>query len=382
MHVVGIFRHWFRDRRSVVQPLPIPGFDRRRAEQMMNRIKTAAVTGGLLALVLGLAYPMQSGSCGALTVHGAMAAALGTVAWRASRAPVNLEQARRYLGAFVTVVLGGALMLVMGWPDSPVAWLYGAVLLPLTMVAATGVMAFDSLESFAVQGAAYTWMGTAFLMTREMSLWGVRVDELPAGAVSALVFTIILLGSIALWGQRAAARTLRDHYDDTYRDPLTRVPNRGFLEKWMEWMMSEKRAFSVALFDLDNFKDINDTWGHPVGDDVLRAVAKAMARNVRLEDVVGRYGGEEFLLIGSGADTVDIRRTAERLRRAVEVEASESVGIAVTVSVGATVCRAQEPYLDAIHRADSALYRAKGRGKNIVCLSKDLDAPGAVQFDT
>lgn len=382
MRMVRIVRHWFGDRRSVAQPLPIPGFDRRRAEQMMSRIKTAAVAGGLLALALGLAYPGQPGSRGALTVHGAVAAGLGMVAWRATHAPVNLERARRYLIAFVTVVLGGALMLVLGWPESPVAWLYGAVVFPLTMVAATGVMAFTSLEGFAVQGAAYAWMGIAFLMTREMSLWGVRIDELPAGAVSALVFTLVLLGSIALWGQRSAARTLRDHYDDTYRDPLTRLPNRGFLEKWMEWMGHEERAFSVALFDLDNFKDINDTWGHPVGDDVLKAVAKAMARNIRQEDVIGRYGGEEFLFIGVGADTIDMRRTAERLRRAVEVEASKSLGIGVTVSVGATVCGAREPYLKAIHRADSALYRAKGQGKNIVCLSQEPDPGGFARFST
>ncbi len=379
MRMLRTFRHWISDRREPAKVLPIPGFDRRRAEQMLSRIKTAAVAGSLLTLALGFAYPTGVGARGALSVHAAVATGLTAIAWRASRASVSIERARRYLAAFGAVVLGGALLLVLGWPDSPVAWLYGAVVFPLTMVAATGVMAFNRLEGLIAQGAAYAWMGVAFVMTREMSLWGIRVDELPAGAVPALAFTLALLGGIALWGQGAAARALRDHYDDTYRDPLTRLPNRGFLETWMERVGRERGAFSLALIDVDNFKDINDTWGHPVGDDVLKAIARAMEGNIRRDDVVGRYGGEEFLFIGVGADTIDVRRMAERLRSAVEVEASQSLGIAVTVSVGATLCMAHETFLDAINRADSALYRAKGQGKNKVCMSRGAGAPGSAR---
>ena len=125
-------------------------------------------------------------------------------------------------------------------------------------------------------------------------------------------------------------------------------------------------ALGVLLLDIDRFKNINDTYGHLVGDVVLREVAQRVAGAVRSYDSVGRYGGEEFLIVLPGCGESDVRESAERVRLAVcgTPVATTGTQIQVTISVGATVVGDATSAHDAVCSADTAMYSAKRAGRN------------------
>jgi diguanylate cyclase (GGDEF)-like protein len=123
---------------------------------------------------------------------------------------------------------------------------------------------------------------------------------------------------------------------------------------------------AIALIDLDWFKRINDAYGHPTGDEVLRTFAITMFANVRAIDRFGRYGGEEFLLVLPDTTQQSAVGMLDRLRAIIaELEWSAfSAGMSVTMSAGVTVLRANENSDNVLARADSALYAAKAQGRN------------------
>ena len=129
-------------------------------------------------------------------------------------------------------------------------------------------------------------------------------------------------------------------------------------------------AVCLLMIDIDRFKDINDAYGHQTGDQVLCLVARVLRTAARVEDVVCRWGGEEFLVIMTAASGANIAAAAERFRAAV-ADASEEVGprvhISVTISVGGTISTAREP-AGALGEADAALYAAKLNGRNRVVI--------------
>ena len=168
----------------------------------------------------------------------------------------------------------------------------------------------------------------------------------------------------------------RQLYESSTRDPLTRAFNRKYL---MERLAGEiaharrhKTSLAVLLFDIDQFKQTNDTHGHLVGDAVLRGIADQVHPLIRLEDVFARFGGEEFVILIRATGAQDAPRLAERLRAAIEKMTirAEAVFVSVTVSVG--VASLSELGTDAagrdlVAKADERLYRAKDAGRNRVC---------------
>jgi len=156
-------------------------------------------------------------------------------------------------------------------------------------------------------------------------------------------------------------------------DPLTDVLNRGaFLSEFEREVSRSERAglpFSLAMFDLDHFKRINDEWGHPAGDLALRAVVDTLRETSRRHDVIGRYGGEEFALLMPGTGREIAMRVAERMRDEVERKGFETPRgrVALTVSGGVAVYPADGRTWNALlSAADAALYEAKSRGRNRV----------------
>jgi two-component system, cell cycle response regulator len=160
-------------------------------------------------------------------------------------------------------------------------------------------------------------------------------------------------------------------------DPLTGLWNRGaildFLRRELDRTQRSSKPLGLLMLDLDHFKRINDTYGHLVGDTVLKEMAQRLASSVRSYDWVGRYGGEEFLVIVSDCPREAIAKYAERLRAAVgAAPVSTEIGeIQITTSIGATSAQQPEyPDQDSFLRsADAALYRAKERGRNRVELA-------------
>lgn len=175
-----------------------------------------------------------------------------------------------------------------------------------------------------------------------------------------------------LWLQTKSLAN-RNHFDS-----LTRVLNRAGMMKAMETtaflMQRMQKACGVLMIDADHFKRVNDTHGHKKGDDVLVDVTKAITRAVRHSDLVGRLGGEEFVVFLPEVDAEGTALVAEKIRS--EVESSHPGGLDVTVSIGGVGGVGGEIGLDPpaaiqtmLKQADDCLYRAKGSGRNRCCVA-------------
>jgi diguanylate cyclase (GGDEF)-like protein len=152
-------------------------------------------------------------------------------------------------------------------------------------------------------------------------------------------------------------------------DPLTRLYNRNSLTNRLEDEMARvkrtKDTFAIIYLDVDNFKSMNDRFGHETGDRVLQKLSETLVENVRRNDAVGRWGGEEFLVCLPHTDHDEGMIVAEKLRRAVATEDFE-IGERVTCSFGLTVYEEGENIDTLVSRADEYLYHAKAEGKNRV----------------
>lgn len=158
------------------------------------------------------------------------------------------------------------------------------------------------------------------------------------------------------------------------RDDLTLAYNRRsfmvLLEDERNRALRTGASFSVALLDLDHFKSVNDRFGHAMGDAVLRGFAQAVRDTMRVTDRLGRYGGEEFILLLTATPAPAAGAAAERIRTAVaDRDWSAAAGLVVTVSTGVAAYRPGETIEELIGRADAALYEAKRRGRNRVIVS-------------
>ena len=154
-------------------------------------------------------------------------------------------------------------------------------------------------------------------------------------------------------------------------DPLTGTYNRRHVLALSEREFARARRYqttlSVLMLDADHFKEINDTWGHDVGDDVLRSLTVLCEAHLRTSDVFGRLGGEEFILTLPETDKTAAAAVAERLRHGVESNTIPVNGeeIAFTVSIGVSeLCEDDASFADILKRADQAVYTAKRNGRN------------------
>jgi diguanylate cyclase (GGDEF)-like protein len=156
-------------------------------------------------------------------------------------------------------------------------------------------------------------------------------------------------------------------------DSLTGMQNRRYFDDALREYLEEFRRISkpvgLMILDLDHFKEVNDTHGHDVGDEVLRAVASCLKDMTRYHDVVARLGGEEFAVVAPNMDNDLLMKLAERIRKAIAAMAvvSGNVRLRITTSVGLAVWDGNEGADEFFRRADSLLYQAKRLGRNRVC---------------
>lgn len=160
--------------------------------------------------------------------------------------------------------------------------------------------------------------------------------------------------------------------DQSYRDPVTGIGNRLFAEQHLVAglgaLRDEDSRMGLMFVDVDHFKAVNDQWGHNLGDDVLRMVARTLANGLRPGDLPCRWGGEEFIAILPETNEEGTALVAERIRMLVENSwlPRDTDQIRVTVSIGATVGRFGESADDVIERADRLMYASKEGGRNQV----------------
>ncbi|MFV8833558.1 GGDEF domain-containing protein [Aquisalimonas sp. APHAB1-3] len=201
----------------------------------------------------------------------------------------------------------------------------------------------------------------------------------------ALVITMLCLLGGFIAGLRHTLRqrnarleiALAELRDLATLDPLTRLPNRrAALEQLNSQsekahsQRAEGTPVAVGLVDVDLFKQVNDTYGHQAGDMALCRVGDALRASLRQGDFVGRFGGEEFLLILNNSGPEAAHQAAERLRETVlDLQLPELPDdYRLTISVGITLHIADEPVESTLFRADQALYEAKNRGRNTTVL--------------
>ena len=158
-------------------------------------------------------------------------------------------------------------------------------------------------------------------------------------------------------------------------DTLTGLPNRrSFNKKFEHFFLLHKRnsnPMALLFLDLDDFKNINDTLGHQIGDEVLKRIADIIKQNIRKTDLVARWGGEEFIISLIDSDVKKAKVIAEKLREQIETDIflHQITNQTVTASFGLTNVKSDDTIDTILNRVDTALYKAKGSGKNKIILS-------------
>ncbi len=171
----------------------------------------------------------------------------------------------------------------------------------------------------------------------------------------------------------AMRQRLEELQDLAMHDLLTGIANRRFIEICLAARLEELKRygfdFSVMFFDADHFKKINDTHGHSIGDRILKMISATIANSLRSFDTIGRWGGEEFVVLLVNTNKEDLFKLTDRLRRLVENSAltlDNGEMLKVTVSVGATVAHKGDTVESLVERADKLMFESKRRGRNQV----------------
>ncbi|GHC73807.1 diguanylate cyclase [Limoniibacter endophyticus] len=214
---------------------------------------------------------------------------------------------------------------------------------------------------------------TVFLLPWEFA---VRIVSEFGFFFTLLNFVVILFAGQFLSREEARLKLEVRLTEEAATDPLTRLANRRTFDLKAPLLARNAsvtdRPYSVLLIDIDHFKRINDTWGHPAGDDILRQIADLISEQVREGDLVSRYGGEEIALILPQLGAEEAQQVAERIRASVDTKQFRAGVqlIPVTVSIGVAVSsRPPRPFPIVFKAADEALYLAKHNGRNRIELA-------------
>lgn len=196
------------------------------------------------------------------------------------------------------------------------------------------------------------------------SFWlnSMAILYIPILLISALFFDLLLFQ----WRKREKKIEILSQHDG-----LTNVFNRRYITDYLNRLhRKQKNRYALIILDLDFFKRINDNYGHDAGDIVLRQISDLMVKTLRTQDLVGRMGGEEFVLVLPNADLNDALQIAERCRRVIEqqqIQIANGQQIQVTASFGVAIANHDWSQEQVYTYADQALYLAKQRGRNQVC---------------
>jgi len=272
----------------------------------------------------------------------------------------------------------------LGWETG--FYYYILLLAPLTY--------FNSLWSFKIKAASsilLTVSFTALFAVYHERLYGPLLIQVEIGHYLQYTNTIVLVilySAIGYYYSKAANASedkLRIAQQEAEwianTDPLTHIGNRRFITKEIEREISratrQQKSFIVALCDIDNFKAINDRYGHDFGDRILVNVAEIITSNIRKHDQAARWGGEEFIVLLPDTKAEEALALIERLRHTIAASQHSYKGIDIhNITMTFGLCRYDNStdINDCINKADQAMYKGKNQGKNCTVMSDDLDA--------
>lgn len=300
-----------------------------------------------------------------LVLGGILLGVLCTFTWLWSNAEAVYGPPYLLLGLLAT--LGGYLLLHAGTSPGSLFWFL--IFPPMVMLCLglkRGMLAFSIFFVFLV-----------LLMATPLS----RHLAIPIDVPDRFRFLVAMLGAFAFsWcmeflrfqTQFALGRTMSRLEQDSLTDPLTGLGNRRDFYHHCQWIMDSSSGrlpvYSLAIVDIDHFKKINDTYGHEVGDRVLRHVTDVLSAHTRASDKLYRWGGEEFLVLMPRTAARDARFALERMRRTVENSpyTEKGLNILFTISIGLYSGTMNPDQTSQIAKADQNLYVAKGTGRNKV----------------
>jgi len=187
-----------------------------------------------------------------------------------------------------------------------------------------------------------------------------------------------VIGAIEIFSENSERKNILKKIKELEKlamlDELTQLPNRRYMENILEMKLNEYRLnsvrFGLIFMDIDHFKKFNDEYGHDVGDLVLKTISSTFSNNLRGDDIIGRWGGEEFIGVFSGINKSGLKRVAEKLRVLAE-KTSVKVGgedLKVIISSGAILVDPGDDVNTLIKKADELLYRSKRNGRNRVTM--------------
>jgi diguanylate cyclase (GGDEF)-like protein len=324
--------------------------DRDRFFEMQGKLKYARFGVILMSITIAAAMLPEYGWSSFAALVPIVALVLGG-AWR-------LERRRRpELWVFYTTVVNslvciGIAAALAGGPRTPLVCM---VAVPVAIVA----------TRFSTRGLlAGVPMAVAVILLTTLGIDPGYVAHHP----ESIGVPLSLVGCFALYMHPLVSSDVR-HRTDSTLDALTGLLNRRALNSRMREIAQQAsltgQPVSFLAADLDHFKEINDKWGHSVGDEVLREIAQTMRRSLRTFELLYRIGGEEFLLVLPGAHRPNAFAVAQAIRAAIA--SSRPAGLAVTCSIGIATAYGTDVQLGALSAAaDTALYTAKRRGRNRV----------------
>jgi diguanylate cyclase (GGDEF)-like protein len=343
--------------------------------RVTTRVSALALLGAVVMLAQHLIAPAESAPHGSplwqmyttVYVTGCLIALVFTILSRVGarrRYATGLHLSLTF--AVVFVVALAALALVASWRETNVAALTLGIFVLASM--------YRAKRRFYVTTIVAT---TVSYVIGQIVIW--HQLRIITFVLAAIIITFSLYVSASMESQRVQAFRARHALDRKNRvlaqlsatDPLTGVMNRRTMENHLSIHMDEfvryRACFSLVMVDIDHFKRINDTYGHPVGDEVLVELAALLSESLRTSDEVARFGGEEFVLILPHTYVEKAQTVAERLRVSIETQRFSSRELSISASFGVAQAEEGEDRFDElVRRADSALYDAKNSGRNAV----------------
>lgn len=347
-------------------------------QQSIRRKQTLMGAGVYFSAIIPLYFIHELGMI-RLSAFGmwlGLAAAIGTCMSFYLLIRLNLNLRLREPGMTLQQVLAaGFWSLIIAWSVEqearvlPVVWLLLAFLF--------GVYTLKTRE-YLLMSALILLGYLALVVDVYLDAPGGRAAEIEfmhwATLATGLAWMSLVGGYVSMLRRRLAERKA-ELSELAYTDPLTHVHNRRHAMETLEKEIARVRrgnssVLSVALVDVDKFKRINDKFGHLIGDQCLYEIAQGIREELRIVDSVGRYGGEEFLLIFPDTPVAGAAICCERIRKRIESESSENhPEYTLTISIGVAEIMADDTLESLLDRADKLLYEAKESGRNCIMLS-------------
>ena len=187
-----------------------------------------------------------------------------------------------------------------------------------------------------------------------------------------------ITGAVEIFTEIQSEKSFRSNLErlqkEASEDALTGIPNRKYLMALLESKLREYKAvgvsFGVCFIDIDHFKSINDNYGHETGDEILKLLVKTISLSLRKNDIIGRLGGEEFVVLVSDIDQAGLEKVSEKIRSLVENSKlrHHEKELTMTISIGATLINPNDTSESVLQRSDVLMYHSKNTGRNKVSL--------------